>query len=112
MVAREKITRYLLALAHPQGGSKARFFTRFGFTIGRWEELANALLSLAINNDAAEIEETEHGVKYVIVGAIDAPDGRNPLVRTVWQIDHGTEFPRLITARREQHGSTEVCFKS
>ena len=33
---------------------------------------------------AREIEETS--------------DGRNPCVRTVWQIDRGSDYPRFITA--------------
>ena len=101
VVEQRKITEYLLSFTSPNGESKARFFTRFGFTVEQWEEFADALLSVGLNNDAVEIEETVHGVKYVIIGFIDTPDGRNPLIRTVWQIDHGTDFPRLVTARRQ-----------
>ena len=58
VVAREKITEYLLSFTHPEGESKARFFTRFGFTPESWEELATALLSLAVDNEPLEIGQT------------------------------------------------------
>ena len=33
-----------------------------------------------------------------VEGELKAPDGRQPRVRTVWQLDHGQVAPRLITA--------------
>ena len=32
----EKIAEYLLSLTHPDGHSKAEFFTRFGFFLEHW----------------------------------------------------------------------------
>jgi hypothetical protein len=32
-VEREKITEYLLSTSHPDGRSKAEFFSRFGFRV-------------------------------------------------------------------------------
>ena len=43
--------------------------------------------------------ETPYGPRYHVDGAIERPDGRNPWVRTVWQIDLGRNYPRLITRR-------------
>jgi hypothetical protein len=42
-VDRDKVTDYLLNPAHRYGASKARFFMQFGFTLERWEVLADAL---------------------------------------------------------------------
>ena len=36
--------------------------------------------------------------RYEIDGELNAPDGRQPRIRTVWQIDEGQIAPRLITA--------------
>ena len=58
VVAREKITEYLLSLTSPRGASKARFFMRFGFTIERWEVFAEALHSLCLENEVVATEET------------------------------------------------------
>lgn len=40
----------------------------------------------------------DDGVKYVVEGALPSPDGRNPRVRSVWMIDGGRSYPRLISA--------------
>jgi hypothetical protein len=61
--------------------------------------LAEALVIHAQEHEVIEVEETPHGVKYVLVGSLRTPDGRNPNVRAVWQIDNEREFPRFITAR-------------
>jgi hypothetical protein len=42
--------------------------------------------------------ETGFGTRYLVEGDLPAPDGRSPLVRSVWQFDYGTVAPRLITA--------------
>ncbi|MBI2440445.1 MAG: hypothetical protein HYV35_03640 [Lentisphaerae bacterium] len=36
LVEREKIVNYLLCADHPDGGSKARFFQRFSFSVDDW----------------------------------------------------------------------------
>jgi hypothetical protein len=44
------------------------------------------------------VTETFFGPRYNVDGKIVTPDGRNPTIRTVWQMDHGELAPRLITA--------------
>ena len=88
-----KITHYLLSFTSPDGRPKANFFTRFGFRASEWEVFAEALCLLCLENEVVDIKETIHGVQYVIIGMIPTPDGRNPTIRTVWQIDSGTDFP-------------------
>lgn len=97
-VQREKITGYLLAENPESGRGKPGFFARFGFNAENWRELANALKVVAEGYDVVEILETSFGMKYVIDGQIETPDGRDPYVKTVWQIDWGSDRPRLISA--------------
>ena len=97
-VEREKITGYLLVRSHKQGGSKADRFIKFGFSIERWEILAQALTVQGIRNEVINTESTAYGMKYVIEGDIETPNGIPLYVRSVWQIDWGTESPRLVTA--------------
>ena len=97
-VAREKITRYLLNPSHPEGESKAGFFSRFGFRVEDWGSLAEALRAHGASNDVVEISETEWGVEYVVEGKLQTPDERNPEIRAVWIVDGGRNIPRLITA--------------
>ena len=49
-------------------------------------------------NPIVRTVETIHGLRCYVDGAIETPDGRNPRVRTVWQMDLGSQYPRLITA--------------
>lgn len=98
VVQREKIAGYLLNPAHRFGASKARFFASAGFRIETWEQLALALLDHGRMHEIARTRETGFGKRYEVEGELDCPDGRQRLVRTVWQMDDDEIAPRLITA--------------
>lgn len=91
--ADSKITEYLLK--HP---GKAKFFLGFGFTLAQWQALRDALLRHVVAHEYVKHILLADGVKYVVEGALQSPDGRNPQVRSVWMIDGGRRYPRLITA--------------
>lgn len=98
----DKIARYLLNPDHPQGGSKARFFLGFGFSVERTTEFADALFFQGM---AASVWTVIPGVagRRVIacIGPIWTPSGRNPCIRTVWQVDLD-EVGRLVTAHPDR----------
>lgn len=96
-VDRTKIIDYLLSLSHPDGWGKAAFFMRFGFKAEDWEVLADSLRAVAVHNPAIAVVESVHGTRYTVDGALHAPDGRAPLVRTAWIIEPDSA-PRLIPA--------------
>jgi hypothetical protein len=98
VVAREKIVNYLLNPEHPDGWSKARFFSSLGFTIVEWHTFATALRKVATGHPVKKIIESNHGRKYIIEGAIDSPFDDRATVRTVWIVDSGELVPRLVTA--------------
>ncbi|HEY7551893.1 MAG TPA: hypothetical protein VH913_20515 [Hyphomicrobiaceae bacterium] len=93
-----KISDYLLSETHPVGRSKARFFRRFGFGEDAPEELTQALLAHVRDCPLATIEVSPYGTKYRVEGRLISPDGRNPLVTTVWIIVGGEIIPRFVTA--------------
>ena len=99
-IERAKIVDYLLAVDHPEaeGAGKAAFFLRFGFAIADWETLADALIAHARLCQVTTMSESKFGAKYQIDGPLPCPDGRSPVIRAVWIVDAGTDFPRLITA--------------
>lgn len=97
-VPEPKITAYLLSPTHPDGSSKARFFTRYGFSLDAWWVLADALVHHGVTHEVVKEEATPFGTKYVVDGTLDAPDGRTPLVRAVWLVSTGTTIPHLVTA--------------
>jgi len=98
VVPQAKITGYLLSPTHRDGRSKADFFTRFGFSADSWEELATALLRHAAEHEVTRIEDSPFGTRYVVEGALPAPDGRAPLLCSVWFIETGEQIPRFVTA--------------
>lgn len=97
-VDRAKIADYLLSLSHPDGRAKAIFFMRFGFTVEAWEVLADALRSVGASNPVTGIVASAHGTRYTVDGPLPAPDGRTPMIRTVWIAEPDMSGPRLITA--------------
>lgn len=97
-VEEDKITKYLLSDIHPVGRSKSAFFQRFGFRARAWEVLRDAMLDHARSGALMSTTETIFGKKYIIEGSLACPDGRRPLVRTVWFTEHGAEILRLVTA--------------
>ena len=93
-----KITAYLLSDTHASGKYKAVFFKAFGFTIDSWQGLRDALLAHAKTYEVTRQVENEDGVKYIIEGALETPDGRNPAIRAIWIIDADAIDPRFVTA--------------
>lgn len=97
-VPRTKISDYLLSDTHVGGKHKAAFFRTYGFSAAAWEELANALKQHVAENEVTRTETTLFGVRYVIEAPLRTPDGRNPVVRSVWFVDNYRAVPRLVTA--------------
>lgn len=93
-----RLAGYLLSRSHPVGGPKAAFFARFGFDASAPHILATALLRHASLHEVAAITPTPYGTKFEIAGPLDTPDGRSPLVRTVWIILYEETDPRFVTA--------------
>lgn len=93
-----KLTEYLLSPAHRDGWHKAAFFTRFGLSMAAWQELATTLRQHALDHEVTKEEDSLFGKQYVVEGIIQAPDGRTPMLRTVWFIERGTDTPRFVTA--------------
>ena len=97
-VERMKIMDYLLNPAHPDNGGKAQFFDKLKFHRKEWKILAEALRTLAVENEVTQWMKSPHGEKYVIIGRIASPAGEAPLLRTIWIIDSGANTARLVTA--------------
>ena len=94
----EKISGYLLSTTHRDGRHKAAFFTRYGFSLDSWENLAESLLRHASDHEVNKIEESPFGTRYIIDGIMVAPDGRTPCIRSVWFIEKDENLPRFVTA--------------
>ncbi len=105
VVPPSKIVDYLLCPTHRAGRSKAAFFMAARFSREDWPAMRAALLRHAAENEVNVSDSTEFGVRYVVDGPMEAPDGRLLNVRSVWYVDSEGSAPRFVTAHplpREQ----------
>lgn len=96
-----KVTRYLFASDHADGAPKGGFLMRFGFSVDRPLDVMDALLQHPSPETWTQAFEAPHGVKFYFDGPLASPDGRNPVVRTVWQVDYDGDgrTARFITIK-------------
>lgn len=59
--------------------------------------MAQALIEQARVTDVTRIETSPFGTRYVIEGIINAPDGRQPYIRTIWFVAENENTPRFVT---------------
>ena len=97
IIAPDKIIEYLLNTEHRRGGTKARLLTTFGYTVEDWRRLDADIRAFHLSAEVEVMRETPYGTRYEIRAALQTPSGRSITVRTIGQIDAGTDFPRLIT---------------
>jgi hypothetical protein len=96
VIAQEKLTDYLLNTGHKRGGTKARLLEQYGYNVQNWRQFeANIRSGLGAEVDV--VRTTEYGARYEIRMTLQTPLGVPLTVRTIWQIDDGTDVPRLIT---------------
>ena len=79
------------------GRAKARFFSSLGFHRSEWPQLRNALLAHALG-EAEPAGGGPHGQKYTIRGILQAPNGHQAAIVSVWIVLAGEDAPRLVTA--------------
>lgn len=97
-VPERKVTDYLLSLKSEGGQGKAVFFMSLGFDPESWQVLANALKGHVRANDYVEARRTRWGVRYVVEGPLQCPDGGLVNVRSIWNIEPPATHPRLVTS--------------
>lgn len=97
VVQHEKLTTYLLALSHPVGGSKARFFRAHGFCDENVDLLAERLRRFA-GGRPSSVRANPYGTKYVVAGDLQTPRGTVVQIETVWIVEPPDDRPRLVTA--------------
>ncbi len=92
-----KLTEYLLNTEHKRGGAKAKLLIQFGYSHHNWQQLEADIRRFHLTSNVTVVRETAYGIRYEISASLLTPIDRLLLVKTVWQIDTGTDFPRLIT---------------
>ena len=97
VIAPDKLVQYLLNTARKRGGHKARLLEDFGYHVAHWQQLQSDILRFHLSVDVEAVRQTPYGTRYEIRAPLQTPSGRMLMVITVWQLDEGTDFPRLIT---------------
>ena len=93
-----KIVKYLLDVAHVEGGSKAKFFLGKGFRVEAPQELADALAVQALTNWPGSTSVGVYGMKHRIVAPLGCPDGSTPTIIAVWIVERSSRSARFVTA--------------
>ncbi|MBI4670874.1 MAG: hypothetical protein HY741_04290 [Chloroflexi bacterium] len=97
IIAQDKLVEYLLNVEHERGGSKAHVLYEFGYRRENWERLADDIRKFHLNAQIQVVRESMYGTRYEISAMLVTPSGRSLKVRTIWQVDKGTDYPRRIT---------------
>jgi hypothetical protein len=96
-----KISQYLLNLDHKRGAAKAKLLHSLGYSAKQWQILERDIRRDHLESDIVEVRETRWGIRYDVVAPLIGPSGDAIMFRSVWQIDLGLDYPRLITMNPE-----------
>jgi hypothetical protein len=97
VIAEDKLRNYLLNLAHRRAGSKAKLLLSMGYRADDWLKLDSDIRVCHLLEEVDFEVDTEYGKRFEIVAPLHGPVGPSVIFRSVWQIDTGTAYPRLIT---------------
>ncbi len=97
VIAEDKLRTYLLNVTHRRGGSKARLLVSMGYAPDDWQRLETDIREGHLTADVDQLAESDYGTRFEIVAPLIGPTGRSVNFRSIWQIDLGTDYPRLIT---------------
>jgi hypothetical protein len=97
VVARDKLANYLLDPDHRRGGSKAKLLISLGYSADRWQQLADDIRRDHLSADVVEQYQSLWGPRFDIVAPLTGRTGDTVMFHSIWQIDLGTDRPRLIT---------------
>ena len=97
IVGQDKLCDYLLNTGHKRGGSKAKLLVAMGYRPDDWQRLEADLRAQHLTVEVDCVVDTDYGPRYEIVAPLVGPAGRAVTFRSVWQIDTGSQVPRLIT---------------
>lgn len=105
VIAREKVTRYLL-VAQPRG-DKSAFLAQAGYDAADPDRLLADLREQVLPLDAVLLESNEFGLLYEIRAALTGPNGRVLRVRTIWMTEHLSRVTKFITLLPDKQRMTD-----
>ena len=97
IIASEKLRDYLLNPAHRRGSAKAKLLLSCGYKAESWQVLEADLRRQHLTVDFLAAKDNAYGRSFEIRAPLNTPSGRRVNFQSIWQIDAGTDRPRLIT---------------
>lgn len=95
VIAKEKLTKYLLVLLPKD--DKSQFLQQGGYTLENWQQLEIDLRSQVLTKPAKFVEETIYGSKYRIDTILQGVNGVNLEITTIWILtNQQAKFVTLI----------------
>jgi len=95
IIAREKLTRYLLV--HQTRGDKSPFLARAGYTLENPDQLLEDLRAQVLPLDATPLHSTVFGDFYQILGPLSGRNGVTLNVRSIWMQEKLSGVTKFIT---------------
>jgi hypothetical protein len=95
LIAREKLTLYLLA--NKKRNDKSKWMAQAGYTLSNWQDLETDLRRQILSIDAKPIENTNFGQLFEIRGNLSGPNGNILSVVTIWMTEIEGEITKFIT---------------
>ena len=95
IIAREKLTRYLLV--RQTRGDKSAFLARAGYTLETADQLLDDLRTELLPLDAVELHSTVFGKFYEIGGMLTGPNEVTLSVRSIWMEEKLSGIAKFIT---------------
>jgi hypothetical protein len=68
-----------------------------GYRPDDWQRLETDIRAQHLPIEVDRVANSAYGARYEIVAPLIGPAARSVPFRSVWQIDTGTQVPRLIT---------------
>jgi hypothetical protein len=92
-----KLRDYCLDTNHPRGQHKARLLkSALGWTADQADDVRHRLLEAVLREDAGFLGTDDYGQRYALDFPIQGTGGA-AIVRSLWMIRRGEDFPRFIS---------------
>ena len=77
--------------------AEAKLLYSLGYDVQQWQQLVKDLRQQHLTAEVIQQRNRIWGERYEIVAPLTGPSGDTVMFRSIWQIDLGTNRPRLIT---------------
>jgi hypothetical protein len=98
VIADSKLTGYVLNTEHPVGKNKALVFEKvLGYNTSNKDLLIERVHAGLAKYRASARKATQYGKPFEVLMMVEGANGKFAPVKTAWQIDSGSDFPRLVS---------------